>query len=79
MKLKFAIIVLSYCYPVFSQGTFENLNFEQANPGPITFSFGVPVSNAPCARKGKMTNAQIVSKVRTDTCISKLGLTPAST
>ncbi|HUD82337.1 MAG TPA: hypothetical protein VMQ67_02490 [Candidatus Saccharimonadales bacterium] len=45
MKTEIAIIILAHSLSAFAQGTFQNLDFESANPG-TTFSFGVPVSSA---------------------------------
>jgi hypothetical protein len=39
------IVTMSFVFSIHAQGTFQNLNFESANPG-TTFSFGVPVSSA---------------------------------
>jgi hypothetical protein len=46
MKLAIFIVLFVSCGSLYSQGTFQNLDFELANPGPITFSFSVPVSSA---------------------------------
>jgi len=40
------IATMSFALSIHAQGTFQNLNFELANPGSITFSLNVPVSSA---------------------------------
>jgi hypothetical protein len=47
--IKIAIIeaaTITFVFSSHAQGTFQNLNFESANVGPITFAFSVPVANA---------------------------------